>query len=74
MKAYFSGRAEALFDVSERHSLADRDLSELTAVRLRDHSLHLSRSPQPLKMTPPSLEIAVPAEDVVGPPRPLCRR
>ncbi|MBY5883402.1 integrase [Rhizobium leguminosarum] len=30
MKAYFSGRAEALFDVAERHPLADRDLSELT--------------------------------------------
>ncbi len=30
MKAYFSGRAEALFDVAERHPLFDRELSELT--------------------------------------------
>lgn len=30
MKAYFNGRAEALFDVDDRHPLADRSLSEFT--------------------------------------------
>lgn len=30
MKAYFEGRAEALFDVDGRHPLADRSLSEFT--------------------------------------------
>lgn len=66
MKAYFSGRAEALFDVAERHPLADRDLSELTGGS--------GPRPQPVSIevpsvntTPPPSEIAAPANDVVEP-------
>jgi integrase len=69
MKAYFSGRAEALFDVAERHPLADRNLSELTGGS--------ASRPQPafieaaaLKTTPSLSEIAVPADDVVEPSAP----
>ncbi|MCV3739093.1 integrase [Rhizobium sp. TRM96647] len=68
MKAYFSGRAEALFDVAERHPLADRDLSELTGGS--------ASAPQPafievapLETTPPLSEIAAPVDDVVESPR-----
>lgn len=68
MKAYFSGRAEALFDVAERHPLADRDLSELTGGS--------ASTPQPafievapLETTPPLSEIAAPVDDVVESPR-----
>jgi len=70
MKAYFSGRAEALFDVAERHPLADRDLSELTGGPASTPQPAFIEVAAPLKMTPPSLEIAVPAEDVVGPSAP----
>ncbi|UIK18325.1 tyrosine-type recombinase/integrase [Rhizobium leguminosarum] len=68
MKAYFSGRAEALFDVAERHSLADRNLSELTGGSRPD--------PQPVAnaqatevVMPPAPLIAIPV-DVAPTPKP----
>lgn len=68
MKAYFSGRADALFDVAERHPLADRDLSELTGGS--------ASAPQPafievapLETTTPLSEIAAPVDDVIESPR-----
>ncbi|MBB4576034.1 integrase [Rhizobium lentis] len=67
MKAYFSGRAEALFDVAERHPLADRDLSELTGGSASTPQPAFMEVVAPLKTTPPLLEIAVPADDVVEP-------
>ncbi|MBP2560112.1 hypothetical protein J2857_002881 [Neorhizobium galegae] len=65
MKAYFSGRAEALFDVAERHPLADRDLSELTGGPASTPQPAFIEVIAPLKTMPPLLEIAVPADDVV---------
>ncbi len=59
IKAYFSGRAEALFDVAERHPLADRNLSELTggsASRTQPAFIEVA----PLKTTPPLSGIAAP--------------
>lgn len=67
MKAYFSGRAAALFDVAERHPLADRDLSELTG--------GAASRPQPnfiegtfLETTSSSSVTAAPDDDIVAPP------
>lgn len=72
IKAYFSGRAEALFDVEERHLLADRELSELTGGSAsRPQPAFIEAAP--LKTTPPSSEIAAPADDVVEPPAPEAR-
>ncbi|WP_342242345.1 integrase [Ensifer sp. OTU672] len=69
MKAYFSGRAEALFDVAERHPLADLNLSELTGGSAsKPQSAFIKVAP--LKVTPPLLEIAVPADDFVEPSAP----
>ncbi|WP_244712992.1 integrase [Rhizobium cremeum] len=67
MKAYFNGRAEALFDVAERHPLADRDLSELTggsASRTQPAIVEVAA----LKTAQPLSEITNPADDVVAPP------
>lgn len=72
MKAYFSGRAEALFDVSERHSLADRDLSELTggsASRPQPAFTEVA----PRKTTSPLSEITAPPDEVVEPLKPEAR-
>ncbi|UIJ87251.1 integrase [Rhizobium leguminosarum] len=59
MKAYFSGRAEALFDVAERHSLADRNLSELTGGS--------SPQAQPVSVKTPSVN-TMPSETVIARP------
>ncbi|MGV4792954.1 DUF6538 domain-containing protein [Rhizobium sp. F40D2] len=67
MKAYFNGRAEALFDVAERHPLADRDLSELTggsASRTQPDFIDVAA----LKTAPPLSEITASADDAVAPP------
>jgi hypothetical protein len=53
MKAYFSGRAEALFDVAERHVLADRDLSELTGGPASTPQPAFIEVVAPLKTMPP---------------------
>jgi len=69
MKAYFSGRAEALFDVADRHPLADRNLSELTGgSRPRKHpvpseQVHVDATP-----SSPLITIAVDAAPTSKPP------
>lgn len=42
MKAYLDDRAEALFDVDERHPLADRSLSEFTGGSRQNRRSHAS--------------------------------
>ncbi|WP_343226841.1 integrase [Rhizobium laguerreae] len=69
MKAYFSGRAEALFDVAERHPLADRNLSELTGgSRPEPHAVACEQAPE-IAM-PPAPLVAIPLEDVPPPSPP----
>lgn len=63
MKAYFSGRAEALFDVAERHSLADRNLSELTGGSSPQAQPVSVKTPS-VNTTPSETVIARPADDV----------
>ncbi len=62
MKAYFGGRADALFDVEDRHPLADRNLSELTGGSRPDH---------PPPMLPTTIEQDVsasrPSHDIIAP-------
>ncbi|MGO7078417.1 DUF6538 domain-containing protein [Rhizobium johnstonii] len=63
MRAYFSGRAEALFDVAERHSLADRNLSELTGGSSPQAQPVSVKTPS-VNTTPSETVIARPADDV----------
>lgn len=67
MKAYFSGRAEALFDVAERHPLADRNLSELTGGSTSRAQPVAVEGP-PLKNAPTPSVIEAPTDDIVAHP------
>ncbi len=66
MKAYFSGRAEALFDVAERHPLADRELSELTGGP-RPNPQPIAYEEAPEIATPPASQISNSVEDAPPP-------
>jgi integrase len=63
MKAYFSGRAEALFDIADRHPLADRNLSELTGGS-RPKPQPATSEQVPVDTTPPAPLIPIPVDKV----------
>lgn len=51
MKAYFEGRAQALFDVDDRHPLADRSLSEFTGGSRQNRRAKVAQAAQ-IEATP----------------------
>ncbi|MBY5806113.1 integrase [Rhizobium leguminosarum bv. viciae] len=70
MKAYFSGRAEALFDVAERHPLADRNFSELTGgSRPKPKPVAYEHAPE--DATPQGSLIAIPVDEAPAPKSPV---
>lgn len=69
MKAYFDGRAEALFDVADRHPLADRNLSELTGGS-RPHRLAASSVTAAVDTPPAASSTAIPVDVSQTPERP----
>ncbi|NKL30165.1 integrase [Rhizobium leguminosarum bv. viciae] len=72
MKAYFSGRAEALFDVADRHPLADRNLSELTGGS-RPKPRPVPSEQEVLDTTPSATLISIPVDEAPTsePPEPF---
>lgn len=74
MKAYFEGRAEALFEVDDRHPLADRNLSEFTGGSRQKRRADAPQAAQ-TEATPIAAErtappAAVPAPQPPGPTEP----
>ncbi|MGO7645918.1 hypothetical protein ACC709_36435, partial [Rhizobium ruizarguesonis] len=69
MKAYFSGRAEALFDVAERHPLAERNLSQLRG-EARPEPQHVAYEQATKVDMPPAPLIAIPVDDTPPPNAP----
>lgn len=72
MKAYFDGRAEALFDVADRHRLADRNLSELTGGS-RPHRPAASSVTAAVDVAPAESSTAISVDTEIDKLLPLCQ-
>ncbi|MGH0214155.1 tyrosine-type recombinase/integrase [Sinorhizobium meliloti] len=74
MKAYFEGRAEALFEVDDRHPLADRGLSEFTGGSRPHHRPDAPQAVQtevtPIAAEPTAPPAAAPPATVPAPQPP----